>query len=65
MVCMQSTLMTVTVAGEWAGWGGFLVVVRTHFVGQPPAEVKKQLFVLLLKLQIEEQSLSSLSSSSC
>jgi hypothetical protein len=45
VVCMQPTLKTMKVAGQWAG-GGFLVVVRTHFVGQPPAEVKKQLLVL-------------------
>ena len=44
-VCMQPTLKTMKVAGQWAG-GGFLVVVRTYFVGQLPAEVKKQLLVL-------------------
>ncbi len=49
---MQSTRMKVKVAGEWAG-GGFLVVVRTHFVGHSPAEVKKHWSIRFLSLQVE------------
>jgi hypothetical protein len=39
VVCMQSNLMAVTVAGEWTG-GGFLVVVQIRLVGHSLAEMR-------------------------
>jgi hypothetical protein len=45
------------------GMRGFLVVVRTHFVGHSPAEVKKHWFIRFLYLQVEYQELQDTNTS--